>query len=176
MYGWNIGALEAAVLAAIKSTYYSGTTEIKFNLSYSKIHIRANSRFARALSHTWVKVILWILLIYPFIWLYKRFSKRGGGKWEVCGGAYALKRWEPTEPSYLPPPNFHSVMENDGRIVQTDVGAARLIGMREGEWFQKWEGTIKRAVTGRHKSREVMVEPDDHPTSAAMLLDGYHHI
>ena len=173
VYGWNIGALEAAIAAAIKSTYYDGRSTVEFKHSRSKIHIRANSEIARALSKTWVKVILWILLIYPFIWLYKRFAARGGGKWEVCGGAYALKRWEPTDVPSLHPPIYHG-MSTDGRIVQTDVGAARLIGMKEGEWFQKWEGTIKRAVTGRLKSRETLVEPDERPTDAPLLLDGYH--
>lgn len=29
--------------------------------------------------------------MYPFIWLFKRFGKQGGGKWEVVGAAYGLK-------------------------------------------------------------------------------------
>ena len=44
--------------------------------------------------------------------------------------------------------------------------------VREGEWFQKWEGTIKRAVAGRLKTNQPLTDPDM-PNSAALLLDGY---
>ena len=30
---------------------------------------------------------------------------------------------------------------------------ALLVGMREGEWFARWEGAIRRAVTNRVQSR-----------------------
>ncbi|TCD69935.1 hypothetical protein EIP91_005759 [Steccherinum ochraceum] len=171
VYGWNLGALEAAITAAVKSTYYDGDFTVKFNLTQSKIHVRPNSQFARLLSQTWFKVILWCLLIYPFIWLYKRFSTHGGGRWEVCGGAYALKRWQPLEedPSAPPPP----FSEANGVVSHGAVsGHARLQGMKEGEWFQMWEGTIKRGVTGRLKARSVLMNPEG-PTPEASMLDGY---
>ena len=114
------------------------------------------------------KFLLWITLIYPFIWLYKRFSHRGGGRWEVCGGAYALKTWQ-MQPAGSPgPPPY----VNDGRWQDTPNGWACLIGEREGEWFQRWEGTIKRAVSGRLKTNQPLVDPDG-PTPAALVLDGY---
>ncbi|KAL4243489.1 hypothetical protein ABKN59_001277 [Abortiporus biennis] len=165
VYGWNIAALEAAITAAVKSTYYEGDPTVEFKISHNKIHVRPDSRVARMLSITWVKVILWILFIYPFIWLYKRFARRGGGRWEVCGGAYPLKAWQFSGPS-----------STAGMSIAQDIYSnATLIGMREGEWFQKWEGTIKRAVTGRLRTGETLVEPDEfQPNTAALLLDGYH--
>ena len=161
--------MEAAITAAVKSTYYDGDFTVKFNLTHAKIHVRPDKPFARLLSKTWFKVILWIFLIYPFIWLYTRFSKRGGGRWVVCGGAYALKRWQPIEDDAAPPPPF-----SDERVHHDAViGHARLVGMKEGEWFQKWEGSIKRAVTGRLKAKEPLLAPDEGPTPAAAMLDGY---
>jgi len=171
IYGWNLGALEAAINAAVKSTYYDGDFTVKFKVTNSKIHVRPDSQFARLLSKTWFKVILWVFLIYPFVWLYKRFHTRGGGRWEVCGGAYPLKRWQPIEddPSAPPPP----FSESNSRIAHGAVsGHARLVGMKEGEWFQRWEGSIKRAVTGRLKAREALTVPDGTSVEASML-DGY---
>ncbi|THH34005.1 hypothetical protein EUX98_g135 [Antrodiella citrinella] len=172
IHGWNIGALEAAINAAVKSTYYDGDFTVKFKISSSKIYVRPDSQFSRLLSKTWFKVILWILLIYPFIWLYKRFHSRGGGRWEVCGGAYALKRWQPIEDDDLgPPPPFSA----SRRVAHGAVsGHARLVGLREGEWFQMWEGSIKRAVTGRLKAREPLVVPDG-LSYEARILDGYQN-
>lgn len=47
----------------------------------------------------------------------------------------------------------------------------KVVGMKEGEWFQRWEGTIKRAVGGRLKTNQPLVDPDG-PTPAALMLDG----
>jgi hypothetical protein len=55
------------------------------------------------LSNKWLKFLSIILLIYPFIWLFKRFHRKGGGVWEVCGGAYPLKQWVPVGQGVLPP-------------------------------------------------------------------------
>ena len=122
-----------------------------------------------------MKVLLWITLLYPFIWLFKRLAAEGGGKWEVCGGAYALKAWQfitPQQPAASgdAPPEY---TVTDTSVVHTDKGAARLVGVKEGEWFSQWEGTIKRAVTGRLQTRVPLTEPDTAPTPAAMMLDGY---
>ena len=145
VHGWNFDALEAAVVAAVKSTYYQGSLDVKFEQRSDTIVVRADNWQARALSKTWVKVVLVIFLIYPFIWLYKRFACRGGGRWEVCGGAYALKTWELQPPGApLPPPGA------DGRWRQTPDGRVmRLVGETEGEWFQRWESAIRDAVRRR---------------------------
>jgi hypothetical protein len=56
------------------------------------------------LSNKWLKFLSFILLIYPFIWLFKRFHRKGGGTWEVCGGAYPLKQWVPMGQEEVIPP------------------------------------------------------------------------
>lgn len=175
IHGWNFDALEAAVVAAVKSTYYQGRLTVKFEQRSDKIIVRADNWLSRTLSNKWLVLILIVTLIYPFVWLYKRFGRTGGGRWEVCGGAYALVAWQPVSPGddmNAPPPPFSSVADgwqapnaNGGRDM-------KVVGVREGEWFQRWEGTIKRAVSGRLKSPVPFTEPDA-PVPAALMLDGY---
>ncbi|KAI0756940.1 hypothetical protein C8Q80DRAFT_1131215 [Daedaleopsis nitida] len=147
VYGWNTTNLEEAIKTAIRSVYRHNIS-VTFDLSLHKIRIRPDNRLSRILSNMWLKFLLWILLIYPFIWLFKRFSRRGGGRWQLCGGAYALKTWQLQPPGTVPPPN-----SNDGRWQQTPDGLVHLIGLREGEWFQQWEGTIRGAVRRRVQTR-----------------------
>lgn len=157
------------------------------------MHVRADNWLSRILSKKWLVVLLWITFIYPFIWLFKRFYHGGGGKWEVCGGAYALKSWKlvdynttstgTTSSTAAPddsdaPPPFPGTLNtsftlNNRTLVNTQMGVAEVIGLREGEWFQMWEGTVKRAVMGRLKTQVPLTVPDEGPLPAALMLDGY---
>ncbi|KAH6917410.1 hypothetical protein BKA70DRAFT_333703 [Coprinopsis sp. MPI-PUGE-AT-0042] len=105
LYGWNLAQLEGAIRSAVVSTPYSGNLEVSFTKHRSRIYIRPNNRLSRMLSNKWFKFLSILLLIYPFIWLFKRFHSRGGGKWQVCGAAYPIKRWVPCgeDASPLPP-------------------------------------------------------------------------
>ncbi|KAH9950374.1 hypothetical protein B0H21DRAFT_532423 [Amylocystis lapponica] len=173
VYGWHFANVVRAVHAAIKATYYTGTPTVAFQRTNTRVHIRPDNRLARTLSNKWLLFLLWLLLVFPLIWLYKRFGARGGGRWEVCGGAYALKSWQLVDPAQaadLPPP-FSGA--DAGRMMDTAAGPARLVGLREGEWFQQWEGTIRRAVAGRLKTSVPLTAPDGGATEAAMMLDGY---
>jgi hypothetical protein len=149
------------------------------------------------LSSKWLKFLSIILLIFPFIWLFKRFHSRGGGRWEVCGGAYALKQWVPLEPgeeiplgteltaeelpAYDPINLGHnprstttgSAGSRSRRYIRTPTGPKKLIGKKEGEWFRAWEGAIKRAVIGRYQS-PIPLLPSTGSTLEVELLDGYN--
>ncbi|KIY52692.1 hypothetical protein FISHEDRAFT_34557 [Fistulina hepatica ATCC 64428] len=199
VHGWNLAQLETAVRETITRSFYQGDLEISFDLSASKIIVRPTNRLSRALSNKWIKFLLMILLIYPFIWLYKRFSRHGGGTWAVCGAAYAMKRWEsideprpaaPVDDGPPPPftdfdelPNTDSIALPLGtqwplppvRVIQTSVGPKKLIGLREGEWFKAWESTIVSCVLNRYQSSEPLRGPmfDGTSSNAARLLDGY---
>ena len=165
--------MEAAVIAAVKSTYYQGSLTVQFKQRRDKIHIRADNSLSRTLSNKWLVFLLCITLIYPFIWLYKRYSATGGGRWEVCGGAYALVSWQPVQDEddlHAPPPPFST--EDEGWQTQGSSRNMKVVGLKEGEWFQRWEGTIKRAVSGRLKSDVPFTEPDA-VLPAALMLDGY---
>lgn len=157
--------MREAVVAAIRSVY-NHEIQVSFDMSHDKIRIRPANTFSRMLSNMWIKFFLWILLIYPFIWLYKRFSHHGGGRWEVCGGAYALKTWQVQPPGTQIPPYV-----NDGRWQQTSDGVVHLIGEREGEWFQRWEGTIRGAVSKRVRTSVPLQSGSYLPPH--MLLDGF---
>jgi hypothetical protein len=86
------------------------------------------------LSNKWLKFLSIILLIFPFVWLFKRFHSRGGGTWSVCGGAYALKSWVPVEPE----PQDITIRKGpapaaeDRSLITTSAGTSRLSGVREG--------------------------------------------
>lgn len=159
--------MTSAVRSAILSTHYTGDIKISFDTSMAKVIVRPDTRLARALSNTWIKFFLIITLIYPFLWLFKRFHARGGGRWAVGGGAYALKRWDPVQPS-------EDESKLRGAVVGEDGVPRRLVGVREGEWFRYWEGTIRRMVLAR-KVDPTPVYGSDVNNWDAMALDGYNN-
>ncbi|KAF8078651.1 hypothetical protein FPV67DRAFT_69073 [Lyophyllum atratum] len=171
VHSWNMQALEEAIRGAIAQTQYGGHVAVDFRLNATKIFIRADNRLSRTLSRTFVKFLLIVFLIYPFIWLFKRYHSRGGGRWEVCGGAYALKHvepldapeWEADRDGVRPPP----------RILETEDGPIKLYGLREGEWFKQWEAVIKRSVVARLQRSEPMRDVGEGPVDPARALDGY---
>lgn len=117
-----------------------------------------------------LKVILWITFIYPLIWLFQQFHSHGGGIWKTCGGGYPLK-------VVLPP--SRNVGDPDGASGSSSSAYARemtyVIGEREGEWFKKWENTIRCAVSSRTQDNIPLVYPTNGPyvNPSAALLDGY---
>ncbi|KIJ68481.1 hypothetical protein HYDPIDRAFT_81594 [Hydnomerulius pinastri MD-312] len=185
VYGWNFDAIKAATLSVITSTHYRGDLEVEFETTNAVISIRSQNRLSRALSNGWIKFLLIITLIYPFIWLFKRFNSRGGGTWRVCGGAYALKRIEQASPSQdYPDDKFAGSPFRDAQEAFSAYGQAsgsssppdtqtRVVGLREGVWFKQWEGTIRRAVLNRLCDADPLIVCDDRPAPPALLLDGY---
>ena len=128
--------------------------------------MRPDMDISRALSSPGMKFFLIITLIYPWIWLFQHLHPRGGGRWEVGGGAYALKRWADVPPNAVPGtvPEIHETVD----------GPRILIGEREGRWFKKWEGTIKRSVIGRRVNKGALCDPDeDIRNMPATRLDGF---
>jgi hypothetical protein len=189
--------IESAVRSTIETTPYNGSLSVEFTPYRSKVYIRPDNKVSRMLSKKWLKILSIILLIFPFIWLYKRFHPRGGGRWEVCGGAYALKRWIPLEPSdeaefleaeQLPAYDMMNttsltplatstgtdrLSQRSNRFMQTSTGPKKLIGLREGEWFRSWEGAITRAVIGRYQS-QIPLPSSTRSNLVAQTLDGYN--
>ncbi|KAG5647959.1 hypothetical protein DXG03_006993 [Asterophora parasitica] len=172
VHNWNIQGLAEAIRGAILQTHYQGRISVDFNLSATKIFIRPDNRLSRTLSKTWVKVLLCIFLIYPFIWLFKRYHSRGGGRWEVCGGAYALKYTEPVDAASWKSDRNDVVPSAPPRIVETELGPQKLYGEREGEWFRRWEAVVKRSVALRVQRSVPMRDVREGPADA---LDGYMH-
>ncbi|KAF9044573.1 hypothetical protein BDZ89DRAFT_1194718 [Hymenopellis radicata] len=148
LYGWDLQTLEQAIRTSINgASFYSGSLTVEFEKSATKVYVRPDNRLSRMLSNKWLKFLSIILLIFPFIWLFKRFNKRGGGRWEVCGGAYALKRWVPQEPVETGKGMSDSILRAQG-----SGEVRRLVGCREADWLKEWESTITRAVAMRYES------------------------
>ncbi|KAH7916448.1 hypothetical protein BJ138DRAFT_1131958 [Hygrophoropsis aurantiaca] len=184
VYGWNFDALKAAARSTINSTHYRGDIKVEFEQTHSVISIRSQNWLSRALSTTWLKFIILLWVFYPFIWLYKRFHSRGGGDWTVCGGAYALKRIEQVEPEYAPDTKNSEAVQDTLDSVDAFASSSssgtppeslhtKVVGLKEGEWFRQWEGTIRRAVLNRLQDKQPMIHSDDRPTPPTFLLDGY---
>ena len=178
MYGWDFGALKQAIETLIvQQTSYGGTLKVKFApfpSSNDLIIVRPTNGLSMLVSNMWIKFLLWITLIYPFIWLFKRFHEHGGGVWKVCGGGYPLKLVLPVQGDKGDElPTFE---EAAGSSSSTVVRAETyVIGEREGEWFRKWENTIRGAVLSRKQDKNPLVHPTDVPYAnpSAALLDGY---
>jgi len=170
IYGWDLKTLEAAIRQAIKSTHYDGgnNIQVQFQAKNNTVIVRPDTSMSRAISDSWMKCFLMITLIYPCIWLFQHLHPRGGGRWVVGGSAYALKRWANVPVDALPSTGTFP------EIQETIEGPKMLIGEREGRWFNKWEGTIKRAVIGRRADKRVFCEPDeDIRNLPAIELDGF---
>ena len=170
IYGWDLVTLEAAIREAIKCTHYDGSNhvQVQFESKNDIVIVRPDIPMSRAISDSWMKCFLMITLIYPCIWLFQHLHPRGGGRWVVGGSAYALKRWANV------PPDAVLGTGTVPEIQETVDGPKMLIGEREGRWFKKWEGTIKRSVIGRKRGKQVFYEPDeDIRNLPATALDGF---
>jgi len=162
VHGWNLSVLDGAITDTIKSSRYRGHVTVRFEVHANLVIVRPDSRLSRALSKFWVKILLIITLVYPFIWLYRRFSTRGGGRWTVAGGAYALKRW------VVPSNNLQPGVP--ANVFRTPDGPRVLLGIREAEWLQSWEATIRQAVLKRRINTKPLYQPT--PTAGASAQRG----
>ncbi|KAG5221920.1 transmembrane protein [Salix suchowensis] len=77
LYGWNVASLSSAIQSAIAASPYSG-------------HIKAANE---ALVEDHIVDFIDISVCVAV----QEVPSAGGGRWEVCGGAYALKRWVPVD-------------------------------------------------------------------------------
>lgn len=178
MYGWEFGALKQAIETLIvKQTSYDGTLKVKFTPSPSAndlIIVRPTNTLSKLVSNMWIKFLLWITLIYPFIWLFKRFHDHGGGVWKVCGGGYPLKVVlpRPRDDGDQLPSFEEAAGSSSTAVLRTET---YVIGEREGEWFRKWENAIRGAVLSRRQDKTPLEQPTDalYVNPSAALLDGY---
>lgn len=202
VYGWNTSKLKDAIATLVTSTGYTGRVHTSFDLSATRICIRPDNRLSRALSSTLVKALLWVTLIYPFIWLFKRFSRAGGGRWEVFGGAFGLVHLtaageqdadiqavthskspsDDTDPeeggsqdivSTLPSSSHPVARRTIAEIPPGSNNLHDVLGYREGEWFHEWEDAIRRCVVNRVRETEPMRHGFRGPALATEQLDGY---
>lgn len=158
-------------------TGFTGDLEIEFGPELDAnnlIIIRPSNNLSRALSTKWIVVMLWILMVYPFIWLWKQFNEEGGGIWKVCGGGYPLKvmRVIPHQQPFLVD------VGTSGTQRFSTTYTEEVTGEREGAWFKRWEQAIRKAVVGKKNDSVTLVHPEDYQFSNADAghLDGYQEV
>jgi hypothetical protein len=177
VYGWNFDALKSAICATIVSTSYTGKITVSFECTANKICVRSDNSLSRTLSNSWLKLLMIITFVYPFIWLFKRFHSKGGGRWEVCGGAFGLKCVPADERDSEPKKSLQD-QQTGGSSASSASGSttsSRMMGLKEGQWLRQWERSIKHAVASRLRDSVPLTEPQIYelPNNVALLLDGY---
>jgi hypothetical protein len=126
-----------AVAQIIGSTGHGGDMRVFFEITGRRIKIRAPSQLSQMMSNRIVKILLWILLIYPFLWLYRHVSE-AGGKWDLCGASYPLIN-DPRDPPGAP----------------YGVNGP----MRDGDWIRIWEKTIRLGIMNHIQSSVPIRRP-----------------
>lgn len=176
IYGWNFAQVEASIRATISASLYQGDIEVDFIKQASKVYIRPDNRLSRMLSNKWLKFLSIILLIFPFIWLFKRFHSKGGGRWEVCGGAYSLKTYELVQPPApvdlisddAPVPSYDQPSNTDINMINGK--AYRTVGLKEGVWLRQWQPAIIQAVHARYQSSQPLYQTPEQRMSGALAF------
>lgn len=165
IYGWNTQALENSLESLIRTTGFHNSITIKFEQSSTTIHVRSPSIISRIFSSLLAKILLSLILVFPFLWLWRRYWPGAGGKWEVMGSAFALDKWErvygtSAEETVEEARNRLSV--DDFSWIADDVIAAKKLrrgpggvwiakGVQEGEFYREWEQAIRMGVVNREK-------------------------
>jgi hypothetical protein len=130
-----------AVNQIINSTGHSTNRRVYFTVTKSAIKVRPNTLLMPMLTNKFIMFLLWIVLVWPFIWLYRRFG-RPGGKWDVCRAEYAFDR--------------------DPRDSGGNGGDVRL---GDGDWVKIWERTLRLAVGNRIQSSSPIYRPTENDSN-----------
>ncbi|KIM29866.1 hypothetical protein M408DRAFT_67255 [Serendipita vermifera MAFF 305830] len=153
IYGWNLSSLQSSIETLIKSTGYTGKLNVSFSTTGNKVYIRPEgNRFLRAVGSTCIEVLLCLAFVYPFVWIFRYWG--GAAVWRVAGVAYPLKEWVHLEDSiagedvaqYRARRPANAKTPDVARLRKSLRGISELVGVREEEWFEQWEGVLRRAV------------------------------
>lgn len=155
VYGWNTLAIQDAIEELLGGM---GFTKPRFHV---QVQIESSPHSIQVRSSSFLK--------YPFLWLWRRFRPDTGGKWEVMGSAFATNRWillkdtYPTEtleearsrllatPAQEEYPWITDETKWPSRMRLGQGGVWVWVGLREGEWFRKWEGAIRNAAASLYQ-------------------------
>ena len=93
-----------------------------------------------------VTCLLWLILVWPIIWLIRRYGEQGG-KWDVCRASYVCNR----DPRDRP-------------------GTGDGVPLGDGDWVKIWERTLRLAVGNRIQSTSPIYRPTAND-SGVILFD-----
>ncbi|WWC73290.1 uncharacterized protein I206_107256 [Kwoniella pini CBS 10737] len=185
IYGWELESLQAAISGAILSTgYQSNYITIASEITPKAIVIRPNNVFSRAMNHGFIYFLSWITLIWPMIWILKRFFPRFfGAPWNVTFINYGMKFYPPL-PSTFPNESIsaaqdrlpslyklHPELPENPTLQYGPKGVHYLLGRKEGEWFREWEERIRMGVRMKFTGQLEGGVTDGQNVGAG--LDGY---
>lgn len=130
---------------------------------------------------TFIYTLLWLTLLYPLIWLWRRLHPTGGAPYNVARSVYSLKFYPPL-PSTFPGESLeaandrlggmykiHPELPKPANLVPGPKGVHYLLGRKEGEWFREWEERIRMGTKMRYKGELQGGGEEDAGTG----LDGY---
>jgi len=123
-----------AVERIISSTGHSSFRKVYFTVGNTSIKVQPDSTLTMVLTDGLIKYIPWIDLVYPFVWMYRRFGKQGG-KWDVCRASFTCNR-DPRDP--------HKV-----------IG----VPLVDGDWVKIWERTIRLGIRNRIQTTQPIYRP-----------------
>jgi hypothetical protein len=129
----------------INSTGHSTYRKVYFTVTRSTIQVRADSALMTMLKDSFISCLLWLVLVFPIVWLIRRFGKNGG-KWDVCRAEYVCDR-DPRDPD-----------------------DAEGVPLGEGDWVKIWERTLRLAVGNRIKTSSPIYRPTAND-SGVILFD-----
>ncbi|PVF93144.1 hypothetical protein CPB86DRAFT_130229 [Serendipita vermifera] len=173
IHGWNTASLEKALIAVIRDAGYKHSIDVHFSTSMTCIHVRSPNFVSKIFSSCWLKILFSVILVFPFLWLWRRFWPGAGGKWGVAGVAFPIKKtWE-----LVPGTSAGETLEQARQRLGDDVippikktkvtpeGVWIMKGTHEAEWLRKWQDTIRYHVvhgdrvdwiTLRHERNDAM--------------------
>ncbi|WVQ75359.1 hypothetical protein IAR50_004978 [Cryptococcus sp. DSM 104548] len=181
--GWDLDGLQSAITGAIRSTGYSHPNlEVTLDVEDRVIVVHPNNYLSRILGNPFVYFLSWLFLLYPLIWIWKRWSSWGGAPWDVAVATYALKFYPALPTTYPSEPlstaqdrlpalyKLHPQLPQQPHLVQGPRGVHYLVGRKEGSWFREWEERIRMGVRTRFRGELVGGTVGE---GARVDLDGY---
>lgn len=168
VYGWNTLSLSTSLTelveaAGYRNTHPTGHISVEFTQSSKCVHIRSPNFVSKIFSSKLYIFLTCLILVFPFLWLWRRFWPGAGGKWAVMGTAFPIKHWElvrGTTPGEtveaaqvrLGGKDLVPAGERMKRLRVTPEGVWILRGTHESEWFREWQESILAAVKTGTKS------------------------
>ncbi|KAG8771035.1 hypothetical protein FRC15_003660 [Serendipita sp. 397] len=187
IYGWNQNALTQSIEELIRSTGYyvshsHASVHIKFHSSSTCVHVRSPN-FVSKIFSSWVLMTLFsLILVFPFLWLWRRYWPGAGGKWSVTGVGFPVKKWEllkgtfPGDTVEAAKARLASMpvkqKEEEKRLKAEPDGVWILQGTHEGDWFRAWELSIRLAARDRQRVKWLSRQTLDHERIDANILAG----
>jgi len=182
VFAWDLNSLTTSIEQLIRSTGYRSTIRVQFQTSPKKVHVYSPNVISKIFSSYLLIFLTTVILIFPFLWMWRRWWPGAGGRWEVSGAAFRLKRWELLRGTY-PGETEQAALGRLGgpqAISGTRFRAGRdgvwvLRGVHEADWFRHWEETIRCGVREKLRvqwlSRRIVVVEQAQANAIASSLD-----